>query len=66
MDRKEDTRSLQERLKSIKEEACGACGMSGGADGFQGSADAAGPVAGYDPLMKVLDKVRKKKDKKTK
>ena len=63
MDRKEDNRSLKERMASIKEEACGACGMSGGADGFQGTAAPEGPVAGYDPLMKAVNKIRKKRNK---
>ena len=63
MDRQEDNRSLKERLASIKEEACGSCGMSGGADGFEGSAAPEGPTAGFDPLMNVLKKLKKKKKK---
>ena len=33
--------------------------MTAGAGGFTGSADAAGPVAGYDPVMEPPKKGRK-------
>jgi hypothetical protein len=38
--------------------------MTAGAGGFTGSADAAGPVAGYDPVMEPPcgDKKKKKKN----
>ena len=35
--------------------------MTAGAGGFTGSADAAGPVAGYDPVMEPPKKKRKRK-----
>jgi hypothetical protein len=34
--------------------------MTAGAGGFTGSADAAGPVAGYDPVMEPPTKKKKK------
>ena len=37
--------------------------MTAGAGGFTGSADAAGPVAGYDPVMEPPKKKRKRKHK---
>ena len=43
-------------LKALREE------MSVGAGGYTGAADAAGPVAGYDPVMGKVDR-RKKKQK---
>ena len=36
--------------------------MSAGAGGFTGSAAATGPVAGYDPVLNIIDR-RKKKNK---
>ena len=36
--------------------------MSVGAGGYTGSADATGPTAGYDPVMGLIDR-RKKKQK---
>ena len=59
-------RSLQERLNYILEDGCASCGgggMDAGDGGFTGDAAAEGPVAGYDPLMGKLDKVRKKRRK---
>ena len=55
--------SLQQRLQNIIEDACVGCGggMSAGDGGFSGSADDAGPVAGYDPGMGKIDKIRKKR-----
>lgn len=38
--------------------------MTAGNGGFSGSADATGPNAGYDPVMKFRRKVKSKKDKK--
>jgi len=35
--------------------------MTAGAGGFTGSADAAGPVAGYDPVMEPPKKKRERK-----
>lgn len=58
--------SLEERKKKLMEE-CAACAAGGGAmvvgnNGFEGSADATGPVAGFDPLLqKTLKKLKKKK-----
>ena len=56
--------SLNERLQSIIEDACAGCGgggMSAGDGGFTGDAADAGPVAGYDPTMGKIDKIRKKR-----
>ena len=39
--------------------------MTAGAGGFTGSADAAGPVAGYDPVMEPPCGDKKKKKNKT-
>lgn len=36
--------------------------MSAGAGGFTGSAASTGPVAGYDPVLNIIDR-RKKKNK---
>ncbi len=41
--------------------SCGGGGMSVGDGGFTGGADDAGPVAGYDPAMGKIDKIRKKR-----
>ena len=55
--------SLQRRKEKIFEEGCAACGMANsvGGDGFESSADASGPVAGYDTVMKPKVQRRKKK-----
>ena len=56
--------SLQQRLTNIIEDACAGCGgggMTAGDGGFTGGADDAGPVAGYDPTMGKIDKIRKKR-----
>ena len=51
-------------LNALQEEGCcGGGGMSVGGDGFEGSADAEGPMAGYDPLMRTLKRLKKKKSK---
>ena len=56
-------------LKEIKQQfledmGCASCGgMTAGDGGFTGSADAEGPVAGYDPMMGKIDKIRKKRKK---
>lgn len=60
--------SINERKKifldSLRENCCGGGGMSVGGDGFEGSADAEGPTAGYDNLMGTLKRLKKrKKDK---
>ena len=55
---------LSKRMQKIFEEGCASCGMSVGGDGFEGGADAGGPVAGYDPLMKTLKRIKKKRSKK--
>ena len=62
--------SIKERLADLISEmdgcaSCGDGGMSAGDDGFTSSADASGPNAGYDPLMKKMDKLRKKRKNRT-
>ena len=47
-------------VRSLKEEAGPT--MSVGAGGYTGAADATGPVAGYDPVLGMIDR-RKKKGK---
>ena len=57
--------SLEERKRYILEDGCAACGgMSVGDGGFSGAADPEGPVAGYDPLMGAVNRVRRKRKKK--
>jgi len=55
--------SLQRRKEKIFEEGCAACGMANsvGGDGYEASSDSAGPTAGYDPLMKTLRRIKKKR-----
>jgi len=53
----------QKFLNALQEEGCCGGGMSVGGDGFEGSADAEGPMAGYDPLMRTLRRLKKKKSK---
>ena len=48
--------SIARSLKVLREE------MSVGAGGYTGAADPKGPVAGYDPVMNMVDR-RKKKQK---
>ena len=59
--------SLEQRKARIFEDACVGCGggqtMSVGDGGFTGDSDAEGPTAGYDPLMKTLKRLKKKKRK---
>ena len=47
-------------VRSLKEEAGPT--MSVGANGYTGKADDAGPTAGYDPVMSLIDR-RKKRQK---
>mgnify|MGYP001294007721 CR=1 FL=1 len=47
-------------VRSLKEEAGPT--MSVGANGYTGKADATGPAAGYDPVMGLIDR-RKKRQK---
>ena len=47
-------------VRSLKEEAGPT--MSVGANGYTGAADATGPAAGYDPVMGLIDR-RKKRQK---
>lgn len=57
-------RSLQERLNYILEDGCAACGGGGmavGDGGFTADAAPEGPVAGYDPLLKVKRQKKKRK-----
>ncbi len=58
--------SLQRRKEKIFEEGCAACGMANsvGSDGYEASSDAGGPTAGYDPLMKTLKRIKKKRQEK--
>ena len=49
-----------EMVRSLKEE--GGPTMSVGAGGYTSSADAKGPVAGFDPVINFVDR-RKKKQK---
>jgi hypothetical protein len=57
--------SIQERLENLIREmdGCTSCGggMSVGDGGFTGDASPEGPVAGYDPVMGKIDKIRKKR-----
>ena len=55
-------KSLEERKKKMFEDCCG--GMSVGGDGFQADSPAEGPTAGYDPLMKTLKMLKRKRKKK--
>ena len=54
---------LSQRMEKLFEEGCAACGMTNsvGGDGFEASSDASGPTAGYDPLMKTLRRLKKKR-----
>ena len=53
---------LSQRMEKLFEEGCAACGMTNsvGGDGFEASSDASGPT-GYDPLMKTLRRLKKKR-----
>ena len=58
--------SIQERKAQLFKvlEDCAGCGDGGMAvsyDGYTGSADAAGPMAGFDPVMKKISRIRKKR-----
>ena len=55
-------KSLSERKKKMFEDCCG--GMSVGSDGFQSDSPSEGPTAGYDPLMKTLKMLKRKRKKK--
>ena len=46
--------------ENIKEEGGGAAVMAVGTNGFSNDSKAAGPVAGYDPIMKLRKGVQKK------
>ena len=48
--------NITRSLKSLREE------MSVGAGGYTGSADSTGPVAGFEPVINLVDR-RKKKQK---
>jgi len=52
--------SLSERKKKMMEDCCGGA-MSAGADGYESGASAEGPNAGYDPLMRTLKMLKRKK-----
>ena len=62
-------KSLSERKKQFLEDCCGGGGatMSMGDGGYQSDSPAAGPTAGYDPMLgkkkKLLDTVKKLKQK---
>ena len=47
-----------EMVRSLKEE--GGPTMSVGAGGYTGAADPKGPVAGYDPVLGKVDRLKKK------
>ena len=59
--------SLQERKAQLFQmwEDCAGCGdgggMTAGDDGYTGASDPTGPTAGYDPVMKKIDRIRKKR-----
>ena len=60
--------SLEERKRAFLEDCCGGGGGDAGgptsmvgADGYQADAPAAGPRAGYDPLMSKLKRIRNNK-----
>ena len=57
--------SIQERLDNLLAEmdGCASCGggMSVGDGGYTGDADAEGPMAGYDPVMTKISRIRKKR-----
>ena len=57
---------LSKRMEKLFEEGCAACGMTNsvGADGFESGSAADGPTAGYDPLMKTLKRIKKKRERK--
>ena len=65
MESKSVKRSISERKAYILEMGCASCGggptMSVGDGGFTGDAAPEGPVAGYDPLMRTLKKLKKKR-----
>lgn len=46
--------------QQIKEEGLGGGGMTAGTGGFSSSANAKGPVAGYDPIMGMKKRVKDK------
>ena len=54
---------LSQRMEKLFEEGCASCGMTNsvGGDGFESSSDESGPTAGYDPLMKTLRRLKKKR-----
>jgi hypothetical protein len=50
-------------MRTIKEEGAagaGTGGMSAGTGGFTGAAAPQGPVAGFDPILKLRGRVKKK------
>ncbi len=58
--------SIKERLADLIAEmdgcaSCGDGGMTAGDGGYSSEADASGPNAGYDPVMKKMDRIRKKR-----
>ena len=57
------SRSLQEiKSQFLEDMGCASCGgMSAGDGGFSGDASPEGPVAGFDPAMGKIDKIRKKR-----
>jgi len=59
MDR--EFKSIEERKKQFLEDCCG---MVAGDGGFTNESPAEGPTAGYDPLMKTLKMLKRKKKKK--
>ena len=60
-------RERREQLFKVLEDCagCGDGGMAVGDDGFTGAADPAGPMAGFDPVMKKINRIRKKRKNRT-
>ena len=56
-----DHLALQNIRKIIRKMIEDAPTMSVGTGGFSGSADEKGPVAGYDPLLKMMSRWKKAK-----
>ena len=56
-----DHLALQNIRKIIRKMNEDAPTMSVGTGGFSGSADEKGPVAGYDPLLKMMNRWKKAK-----
>ena len=52
----------QIKQQFLEDMGCASCGgMTVGDGGYTGDADAAGPAAGYDPVMGKINRIRKKR-----